>query len=581
MQVPESRGTDRRSFLKGAVLVGAGAAATGLVAACSPSSSGGGASGEASTPSGGGTEPATGWSWSTPPAAIADADISETIDTEIAVVGAGISGCAAACRASQLGAKVVVVEKQGFPSSRGGHYGAYQTNAMTRAGLTNDPMDQIASEWLRFEGNRAKQKIIYRYLERSSEVINWLEDYSTEFEEGGLIIAPIITHYVGPYYYEHIGTHVIFGPGSMMEGQGYPGNENMINAPVYFMWKQAEAKGAQFIFNTPAEQLVQDSSGRVTGVVAKKEDGTYVKINASKGVLLASGDFSGDEEMREAYCDPISLKCDSFSYTPVGANTGDGQKMAMWTGAHMFLGEHCSPSMMHLIRYSLLCFGFMYVNTSGRRFMNEDTWIQAKSIHILQQPGDNSFAYSIFDADYQQQVVDSLQYGGGQFWDNMSHMVGQPFDWGTAEDPYSPAGAIAAGLENGTVFQADTIEDLASQMGVDAAVLQEEVDKYNQWYDGGVDEDYHKRVELLTPIRTAPFYAIKFGPSNLVHPNGVEVNELMQVLDEKLDPIPGLYASGNASGGRYAVDYPVVMNGNSHGTAMTFGYLVGEDLANA
>ncbi|MDR2378761.1 MAG: twin-arginine translocation signal domain-containing protein, partial [Bifidobacteriaceae bacterium] len=85
MQVPERRGTDRRSFLKGAVLVGAGAAATGLVAACSPSSSGEGASGEASTPSGGGAEPATGWSWSTPPAAIADADISETIDTEIAV----------------------------------------------------------------------------------------------------------------------------------------------------------------------------------------------------------------------------------------------------------------------------------------------------------------------------------------------------------------------------------------------------------------------------------------------------------------------------------------------------------------
>ncbi|MDR0626709.1 MAG: FAD-dependent oxidoreductase, partial [Bifidobacteriaceae bacterium] len=348
----QDKAVSRRAFLGGTAAVGGAVALSGL-AACSPDSE----TKETPAPSGasgGQAGPAEGWSWDTPPAPIADGDIAETIDADIAVVGAGISGCAAACRASQLGANVVVVEKMGFPSSRGGHYGAYQTNAMTRNDMTNDPMDQIASEWLRFEGNRAKQKIIYRYLERSSEVINWLEDYSKEFTEGGLVVTPITTHYVGPYYYEHIGTHTISGPGPMMPGMGYPENENNINAPVYFMWKQAEANGAQFLFNTPAEQLVQDSSGKVTGVIAKKEDGTYVKINAAKGVLLASGDFSGDEEMREAYCDPISLKCDSFSYTPPGANTGDGQKMAMWAGAHMFLGEHCSPSMMHLIRFAML-----------------------------------------------------------------------------------------------------------------------------------------------------------------------------------------------------------------------------------
>ena len=114
---------------------------------------------------------------------------------------------------------------------------------------------------------------------------------------------------------------------------------------------------------------------------------------------------------------------------------------------------------------------------------------------------------------------------------------------------------------------------------VDAAILQEEIDKYNASYDAGVDSDWHKRDVLLTPIRTAPFYAIKFGPSILTVPNGVEVDEMMRVLDKDLEPIPGLYASGNASGGRYGVDYPVVMNGNSHGSALTFGFLVGEQLA--
>jgi succinate dehydrogenase/fumarate reductase flavoprotein subunit len=508
----------------------------------------------------------------------------ETIETEIAVVGAGISGCAAACRGSELGAKVVVLEKVGFPSSRGGHYGGVQTNAMTRNGIINDPvnltgtkagdlatqtLDQIAAEWLRFCGNRNKQHIVYRYLENSSRVINWLEDFSADFSEGPLTITPITTHYKGPYFYEHVGTHVIFGD--------YPENTNMVNAPVYFMWKKAEELGAQFLFNTPAEQLVIEG-GRVVGVIGKGANG-YVKVLASKGVLIASGDFSGDDEMMQAYADPQALKCDHVSYIPAGANTGDGQKMGMWAGGHMFMGEHGSPSMIHLIRYCTLCFGFMYVNAAGKRFMNEDTWIQAKSLRILNQPGENKYAWSVFDAEWVNQVEDSIEYGGGQFWDNMSHLVGEPFNFGSADDPWSPLGTIEAGITEGNAFRCDTLEELAEQMGVDQATFLAEVEKYNAAYDAGVDNDFHKRKELLTPIRSGPFYALKFGPSILTMPNGLEINESLEVLDDNLEPIPGLYASGNASGGRYAVDYPVVMNGNSHGSAMTFGFLAGEDLA--
>ncbi|MDR1961284.1 MAG: FAD-dependent oxidoreductase [Gracilibacteraceae bacterium] len=567
----EKKIVSRRDFLKGAAVSAgaAGMASLGLLAGCAPQANPGQSGGPAETPAGSVPAGGTAWSWETPPAPVADSEITETIEADIVVVGAGISGCACACRASELGASVAVVEKVSFPSSRGGHYGGYQTNAMTRNGLTNVPLDQIASEWLRFEGNRCKQKIVYRYLENSSRVINWLEDFSKDFSEGPLTITPITTHYVGPYYYEHIGTHVIFGE--------YPENTNMINAPVYFLWKKAEELGAKFYFNTPAEQLIKED-GRVTGVIAKAADG-YKKFVAKKGVLLASGDFSGDQEMMQCFADPMALKCDHNSYVPAGANTGDGQKMGIWAGGHMYLGPACSPSMIHLIRYCTLCFGFMYVNAAGKRFMNEDTWIQAKSIRILSQPGENRYAYSVFDADWQGQVVDSIQYGGGQFWDNMSHLVGEPFDFGSPDDPWSPLGTLESGFQEGMAFRADTLEELAAQMGVDPAVFLAEVEKYNASFDAGEDSDFHKRKELLTPIRTAPFYAVKFGPSILTMPNGLEINESLEVLDDDLNPIPGLYASGNASGGRYAVDYPVVMNGNSHGTALTFGFLAGEDLA--
>jgi succinate dehydrogenase/fumarate reductase flavoprotein subunit len=546
-------GLSRRDFLKTAAAGAVGAAAVSALGACTTTPAEAGTAGQAA-----------GWSWDTPPAPITN--ITETVEVDIVVVGAGISGCACACRASELGVKVAVVEKADMPSARGGHYGAYQSKAMTRNGLINEPMDQIAAEWLRFEGNRCNQKIVYRFLENSSRVMDWLEDSSVNFTEGPLMVEPIITHYVGPYYYEHIGTHSVMN-------FGYPAP----GGPVYFMWKRAEEQGATFYFNTPAEQLVKEN-GRVTGIIAKGPNG-YIKFTGKKGVLLASGDFSGDKEMMAAWADPQALMCDHNSYTPVGANTGDGQKMGMWAGGHMFLGQHGSPSMIHLIRYCTLCFGFMYVNAQGKRFMNEDTWIQAKSLRIMNQTGDNRYAYSVFDADWQQQVVDSIQYGGGQFWDNMSHPVGQPFSFGSAEDPWSPLGTLEAGFRTGMAFKCDTLDELASKMGVDAAGFKAEVDKYNAAYVAGVDNDYHKRKELLTPIRTAPFYAIKFGPSVLAMPNGLEVNEYMQVLDEGQQPIPGLFASGNASGGRYAVDYPVVMNGNSHGSAMTFGFLVGEDLA--
>jgi succinate dehydrogenase/fumarate reductase flavoprotein subunit len=519
--------------------------------------------------------------WDIPPTPLTESDIKETIDVDIVIVGAGLAGCFAACRGSELGAKVAVVEKMAFPSSRGGHYGAYQTAAMTRMNLINDPLDQIVCEWMRLAGNRAKQKIIYKYLENSGRIFDWMETYSKEFPEGGLVLSPIVTRYVGPYYREHIGTHTILGPqqgsGPLRPDRGYPGNEHKLTPPVYWAWKQAEINGTRFFFNTPAEQLIKEN-GRVTSVIARGPQG-FMRLNASQGILLASGDFAGDPEMRQAFADPVSLRCKKFTYTPVGANTGDGQKMAMSVGAHMFLGKHQSPAMMHLIAFSRPCFGFLHINSSGRRFMNEDTWIQAKSISILQQPGDNNYAYSIFDADYEDQVEASLPYGGGQFWDSMNHLPDEPYNWGSIDDPFSTRGLLESGLLNGTVFRADTLAELARKIEVEPAILESEVMNYNKWYDQGVDEDYHKRKELLTPIRTPPFTAVKFGPANLVYPNGVEVNEDMQVLDDQLEPISGLYAAGNASGGRYAVDYPVIINGNSHGSALSFGFLVGEQLA--
>lgn len=551
-----SHEVSRRTFLTGAAATGA-LAALGAMAGCSPAESTSQASTHAAgTPDSPSASEKTGWSWDTPPEPVAESDIVETVEADIVIVGAGISGVTAACRASELGASVAVIEKMAFPSSRGGHYAAYQSKAMTEAGMINDPKDQIVADWLRFSGDRNKEELAWLFIDRSSEVMDWLDDLSGD----ELNIIPIYTHYVGPQYYEHIGTHVIRGD--------FPDNENKISAPVYFIWKKAEENGAAFSFDTAAEQLVKEGDA-VVGVVAKTSDG-YRKYVAKKAVILATGDISGDTEMIEAYGDHLGLKPAVNAYTPVGANTGDGHKMGMWAGGRM--QEYPVPTMIHLIRYCSLCFGFMYVNTDGKRFMNEDTWIQAKSIRILEQPG-GEFAWSVFDANWPNDVAASIPLAGGQFWDDMSR---------TSEEwtPESATKVIEGALESGNAVKADTLEELAQAMGVDEASFIAEVETYNKLYAQGEDTQFHKRAELLTEIKEPPFYALKFGPSLLAMPGGLEINEQLQVLGEDDVPIEGLYAVGNVSGGRYAVDYPVFINGNSHGSAMTWGYVAAENIVN-
>ncbi len=321
-----SKDLSRRGFLTGAAATGA-LAAFGAMVGCSPAQPSGAAdASKDAAPTQADAAPAKasdsaqagsqgGWSWETAPAPIADADIVETVESDIVIVGAGIAGVTAALRASQLGASVTVVEKMPFPSSRGGHYAAYQSKAMTNAGIMNDPKDEVVSDWLRFSANRTKEELAWLFMDRSSEVMDWLDDLSGD----QLNIIPIYTRYAGKQYYEHLGTHVIRGD--------FPDNENKVSAPVYFMWKQAEEGGVQFVFDTAGEQLVKEGD-RVSAVVAKGADG-YKKFVGTKAVILATGDISGDEEMIEAYGDKLGLKPAVNAYTPQGANTGDGQKMGM------------------------------------------------------------------------------------------------------------------------------------------------------------------------------------------------------------------------------------------------------------
>lgn len=487
------------------------------------------------------------------PEPVSQKDILENIEADVVVVGCGLAGLCAALRAAESGAKVVVLEKTKSWSVRGGHIGAANSKAWREEGVVND-RKELARQWIAACGNRAREEIVWLFVNYSEEAVDWLIDRQAAHGVRPLLGAP---RYAGPSYTERYGAHLLMGPKKMG-----------LQEVAENLCSDSKALGARFFMETPGVYLEKDG-GRVTAVIGGKP-GSYTRFNAKKSVILATGDIHGDREMLAAYC-PLFLKVTHSQYVPHGANTGDGHKMGLWAGGIMEDGP--LPTVMHPQGYNRMQAFFLFVNIRGDRFMNEDTWCQAKSVNVLKQPGNVDYAYSLFDADWREQMIAGMPHSGGLFNDNSLSIYGQPF---TGE---REAGFVESGLQNGLVVKADTIEELAKLLGIAPEKLRATVDRYNGHVDRKDDPDFGKRPELLFPIQKPPFYASKFGPAMLAVVGGLLVDTHLRVLDAEQNPIPGLYAVGNVAGGLYGVDYPTIIPGNSHGRAVTWGYLAGRNAA--
>ncbi|HHV34024.1 MAG TPA: FAD-dependent oxidoreductase [Syntrophomonadaceae bacterium] len=542
------KGISRRSFLKGAAIGTAGIASVGMLAGCGPKED------KQKTPADGDAAKKT-YSWETPPKEIAASEIKETVEADVVVVGAGLSGLSAAVRAAEEGAKVAVIEKGKTWTGRGGHFGVVESREMKKANLVNDKYT-LAREWIAKCGNRINEEHVWLFMNQSGPAMDWFLDKA---EAAGLKVGLLDSYYKGEVYKEYPGTHMFLGGPMMKEGKEPGADVSLV------LYNDAEKLGVKFFFETPAEQLVKDGN-QVSGVIAKAKDG-YKQFNASKGVILATGDISGDEEMCEAFA-PIALKTNGSQYTPVGHNTGDGHKMAMWVGGTM--EEAPFPTMIHPQAFAWISYFFLFVNQEGNRFMNEDTWPQGKSLGAMRQPK-GPWAYSIFDSKWPKEVAESIPYGGSLFWDSMGRLLGQ--EW----TPDFDKKTIQEYVEQGKVgWKADTIEELAKKIDVPVDTFKKTVDRYNEIVKAKKDVDFGKRPELLTTIEKPPFYALKFGGALLAVPGGLNCDANLRVLDKEQKPIPGLYAVGNTAGGLYGVDYPTIIPGNSHGRALTWGYVAGK-----
>lgn len=544
----------RRDFVKGSVLVGA-LAGMGALVGC-----GGTPQNAASS-----QVQADGPSWETIPQTIPENEIEETVDTETLVVGAGMAGMAAFMYSAEAGADTIIIEKLETYSGRGLDFAAIDTRIQKAAGISIDKA-KLVDDLVKSSGFKANGTLIKLWADHSGEVFDRLIDM-TEAEGG----------------------QVVLGSGSAASGDAedfttrtYPTDHmfgDLMQGPLDLIGRMEVAgqnAGGQSFYGVKAEQLIKDDSGKITGVIALKDDGSYVKYNASKGVILATGDYGNNPDMIAAWC-PLIEKAEANVYPNPNANVGDGINMAMWVGGAIQAGDHAA--MVHPIfgGGAMSTASYLKINGSGKRFCNETTTLPGLSNMYMTSP--DRVVWTIFDADFESQMPTMSPLSN--YNNNTAGPLTKFFSNGTMDptNPGTPSDVVDLCLKEGTTIKADSIEELARAIDVPAETLAQTVDRYNELVQAGSDLDFGKNPADLTPIRTAPFYASTLTAKVLVIASGLQVDDHMQVLDKEDAPIEGLYAVGNVMGNFFANDYPICAPGLSHGRCLTLGALIGKAVA--
>mgnify|MGYP000915459078 CR=1 FL=1 len=500
--------------------------------------------------------------WQIKPQPITNIEREETYD--IVVVGAGFAGCVAAHSAAEAGAKVICVEKAAEVVGHGIDVGAIGTKLQKEAGIELDK-DLIARLIYQWGQSQANYRLIRTFVDKSGEVFDYYYDLA---RAKGLKVSLNSQNTARSDWDELEDRFKQFRTAHKFtdDERHYRADGKFINTDFVEMVKEAaEAHGAVFAFQTKAEQLVREDGcgdngrGRVTAVIVSDSKG-YKRLNAKKGVILATGDIGGNREMLECWS-PICLRADKSVYTRKGYNSGDGIILGMWVGAAR---SRCYPApIIHAVNFLPLAAGmdtsWLTVNREGKRFCCEVAWEPLVTNARMNAPGNKAFA--IFDSRYPEHAKKQ-----------------EPSKFASVSESELRA-KVEKAVQSGHIFKGQTLEELADVIKVPAENLKKTVAQYNKYCDAGYDPEFGVPSRFLSSVKEGPFYASAITSVLLAVPYGLHVDENSQVCDEDDNPIPGLFAIGNVQGDFLANSYPVTVPGLNHGRCLTFGRLVGQALA--
>lgn len=502
---------------------------------------------------------------------IPESDITETLDTEVLVVGCGTGGWITAMTAAEAGAKVLVLEKRETPTEIRHDIGAIGSKKQLES-IAADPkfaIDKMEAlqEIVRYGSGYVDSDLIKVWANESAEMVDWLTD---------------ILERTGWYTMDHeAGVGNVNDPGrDKAYATGHSPNK-IANAPedastMGVFQAHCDELGVQFRCSCPLVKLEQDtSSGKVTGVIAQDAgDGHYVRVNASKGVIMCAGGYASNTEMMQGL-QPMTLAMKIN--IPAGSTCdGSGMKAMLWAGAAldpthasmMFNRACCLPTETagYKTNGKMFWFGeqpFLKVNLDGKRFCNESGPYEFMLHSMYMQPF-HTYC-DIFDSNSEKYAEQFDEVGCCRLF---------PFDNGApSNNTFARVWPQVTEqmVSDGYVIKADTLEDLAKGLNIPVDNFVAAVKRYNELCAKGVDEDYGKERHRLTPVDTAPFYGVRVGAWHLTTLNGCRINTDMQVLDTEGKPIEGLYATGDCTGGFFATTYPNLFTGLACGRTMTFG----------
>ncbi|MEG0359659.1 MAG: flavocytochrome c [Anaerorhabdus sp.] len=466
---------------------------------------------------------------------IKGAEVAKEEDKEytadVVVIGAGGAGLAAAVTANQDGASVIVIEKMpkvgGNTILAGGALNAVDEGSET-AVANEDSVELHYTQTYEGGDKQGDPELVRTLVENAWDGVEWLQSLGMEFKEGTFTVLG------GMWPRAHKPVEPV-GTGFFNAYQNYiDSNENI----------------DLYLETTAKEFIVED--GKVVGVVAEGKTGNKITIHANNGVILATGGFAKNVEMRQEYNTLWANLDETIKSTNHAGATGDGIAMAEAVGAELVqmgniqllpMGDPETGSLSGNIEMGVE--NRIFVNDEGNRFVDEGARRDVMTNALFEQPNSHMWV-----------ILDSHDYPTGDEVNNFNESINQL-------------------VADGRAFKGDTLEELAEQIGVDPANLVSAVEGFNSHVtDKSADE--FGRTLYKDPINQGPFYAGARVPTVHHTMGGVKINTDAQVINTNGEIIPGLYAAGEVTGGIHGANR---LGGNALTDTVVFGRIAGASAA--
>lgn len=445
--------------------------------------------------------------------------VSNSVKTDIVVIGAGGAGLAAAVEAKNVGANVIVLEK--MPMVGGNTLRA--TGGINAAGTKfqktnkiNDTVEKFYNDTMKGGYNKGEPELVKLLAEKSAEAVEWLADLGADLTDVGRL-----------------------GGASENRAHRPTGGADVGSEIVKTLKKAAEEKKIDVRTMNTALEILQDDKGNVKGVKALDKEGKEYTID-TKAVILATGGFGGSEEMFVKYNENLK----GFGTTNHAGANGDGIIMAEKLGAELIQMEEIQthptavPSNGFMITEAVRGNGAILVNREGKRFTNEIGTRDVVSKAVLAQK--ENTAYLLFDDN----VRKSLK-------------------------------AIEKYIDMELAVVGDSVEHLAKKLNVDPVALKKTVDNYNGYVKSKKDTEFG-RADMPREFGNGKYYAIEIKPAVHHTMGGIKINTNTEVLNKSGQAIKGLYAAGEVTGGIHGGNR---LGGNALADLIVFGRIAGKNAA--